>query len=219
MLQIQLIHLLYLSILLAPGIISGAIVTWKTRSAWSLFITIGCSLAGSFVVAISTVLCGKLSAPLLVAWIGSWADLVDFTQVPVTSEYGWFGALPFYILSYLRYSIVAPSGAIAGAALAGMLMLVRYRLMQEGGKFDRAHAWVAGFGSAVVGGILGVCSILLFCWLGWQLLLLANGTFRSAGGNFTTFAQIAWGVSILVNGLVCGLISAVCGMKLAKILM
>lgn len=219
MLQIQLIHLLYLSILLAPGIISGAIVTWKTRSAWSLFITIGCSLAGSFIVAISTVLFGKLAAPLLVTWIGSWADLIDFTQVPATSEYGWFGALPFYLLSYLRYSIVAPSGAMAGATLAGMLMLVRYRLMQEGGKFDRSHAWVAGFGSAIVGGILGVCSILLFCWLGWQLLVLTNNAFRSNGGDFTTLAQIVWGVSILVNGLVCGMISAVCGMKLAKILM
>jgi hypothetical protein len=219
MLQLQLIHLLYLIVLLAPGVIAGAIVTWKARSAWALFITIGFSLVGSAAIALSTVIFGKLAAPFLVPLLGSWTALIDFTQTPVTSEYGWLGSLPFYLLSSLRYSIVAPIGTVAGATLAGMLMLVRYQLIKEGGKFDPAYGWVAGVGSAIVGGVLGVASILLFSWLGWQGLVLANDLLRSTGGYFTTFAQITWGISILVNGLVCGFISAICGMKLAKLLM
>lgn len=218
MLQLQLIHLFYLGVILAPGIISGAIVTWKTRSPWALFVTIGFSMLGSFVVAFSTMLVGKLISPFLVSWLGIWTSLIDFSQTPV-SRHDWLGSLPFYLLSYLRYSLVAPIGTVAGATLAGMLAIVRYQLLREGGKFEKSYAWTAGFGSAVVGGGLGVFSILLLSWIGWQGLVLTNGLFRSTGGDFTTFAQITWGSLILLNGLVCGFISAVCGMKLAKFLM
>lgn len=218
MLQLQIIHLIYLSIILTPGIVAGAIVTWTTHSPWSIFVTLGGSLANSFVVGICTVIVGKLIAPFLTNWIGYWSQLVDFSQVPV-SDYGWFGALSFYLISYLRYSIIVPIGCVAGATLTGMLILVRHQLLREGGRFQPAYAWTAGFGSAVVSGILGVCSILLLSWLGWEALSLANGLFRSTNGYFTTFAQITWGIAILGNGLVCGLISAVCGMKLAKLLM
>jgi hypothetical protein len=207
MLHLQFLHLLYLILLLAPGIISGTIVTWKTRSIWALFITIGFSLVGS------------IAAPFLVHWLGDWTKLIDFSQAPVKSDYGWLGSLPFYLLSSLRYSIVAPIGIVAGAIVSGMLMLVRDKLIRQGGKFDPAYAWIAGFGSAIVGGILGVCSILLLSWLGWQALVLAQDLLRAPSGFFTNFAQIAWGVSILVNGFICGLISAICGIKLAKLLM
>jgi hypothetical protein len=219
MLHLQFLHLLYLILLLAPGIISGTIVTWKTRSIWALFVTIGFSFVGSIAIAVSTILFGKLVAPFLVSWLGSWTQLIDFSQAPVRSDYGWLGSLPFYLLSSLRYSIVAPIGTVAGATVAGMLMLVRDKLTRQGGKFDPAYGWIAGFGSAIVGGILGVCSILLLSWLGWQALVLAQDLLRSPNGYFTNFAQIAWGVAILVNGFVCGLISAICGIKLAKLLM
>jgi hypothetical protein len=217
MLQLQLIHLIYLGIILAPGVIAGAIVTWKTRSPWGLFVTIGFSLLGSVVIATSTMLIGKLAAPFLLPWLGGWTILIDFTQVPTPSQFNWYGYIQFYLLSYLRYSLVAPIGTVTGATLAGMLSIVRYQLIREGGKFELYYAWTAGFGSAVVGGMLGVCSILLLSWLGWQAIQLANDLFRSAGGYFTNFAQITWGVSILLNGLICGLISAVCGIKLAKL--
>ena len=219
MLHLQFIHLLYLILLLSPGIVSGTIVTWKARSIWALFITIGFSLVGSIAIAMSTILFGKLVAPFLISWLGDWTKLIDFSQAPVKSDYGWLGSLPFYLLSSLRYSIVTPIGTVAGATVAGMLMLVRDRLIRSGGKFDPAYAWIAGFGSAIVGGILGVCSILLLSWLGWQALLLAQDLLRSTNGYFTNFAQIAWGIAILVNGLVCGLISSICGIKLAKLLM
>jgi hypothetical protein len=219
MLQLQLIHTLYLSIILAPGVVSGAIVTWKTRSAWALLATVGFSLLGSFIIAFSTMLFGKLFAPFLVGWIGSWTTLIDFAQTPAVSEFSWLGSLPYYLLSSLRYSIVAPIGSVAGATLAGMLMIVRYELLREGGRFDRYYAWTAGAGGALVGGVLGVFSILILSWLGWEALMLAYGLFRSDNGYFTIFAQITWGISILLNGLVCGIISAVCGIKLAKFLM
>ncbi len=166
MLQLQFFHLLYLTILLAPGVISGAIVTWKTRSAWSLFVTIGFSLLGSAILAISTVIFGKLMSPLLVGWLGSsWTSLIDFTQTPENYQFYWFGTLPFYLLSYFRYSIVAPIGTVAGATLAGMLMIVRAELIREGGRFDPSYAWVAGFGSVISGGVMSVFSILIVYWL------------------------------------------------------
>jgi hypothetical protein len=155
MLQLQLLHLFYLIILLAPGVISGTIVTWKTRSPWALFSTIGFSLAGSFILVMSTIICGKLVAPFLSTLIGYWVSLIDFSQTPVP-RYDWLGSLPFYLLSTLRYSIVAPIGTVAGATLAGMLMLVRYQLIREGGKFDRSYAWVAGIG------------VRSSCSLGWD---------------------------------------------------
>jgi hypothetical protein len=224
MLQLQLIHLACLVVLLTPGVVAGAIVTWKIRSPWALFVTIGFSLVGSFIIAMSTVMFGKLLSPLLVNWIGPWATLIDFVEVPASSEFGWYGSLPAYIFSYLRLSLVSPIGTVAGAALSGMLMVVRYKLLREGAKFDPSHAWVAGFGSAIVGGILGVVSILLLCWLGWQGILIINGMFgnnlsNTHGEYIGMSAQIAGGLLVLLNGLICGLISAVCGVKLAKVLM
>jgi hypothetical protein len=224
MLQLQLIHIAGLIVLLAPGVVAGTIVTWKIRSPWALFVTIGFSLVGSFVIAISTMLFGKLLSPILVNLIGPWAALIDFIQAPVTSEFGWYGALPSYIFAYMRLSLVSPIGTVAGATLSGMLMVVRYKLLREGGKFEPSYAWVAGFGSAVVGGILGVFSILMLCWLGWQGILFIHVMFgNDLSGADSQFvgvsAQLTAGFLVLLNGLVCGFISAVCGIKTAKILM
>jgi hypothetical protein len=224
MLQLQLIHIAGLIVLLAPGVVAGTIVTWKIRSPWALFVTIGFSLVGSFVIAISTMLFGKLLSPILVNLIGPWAALIDFIQAPVTSEFGWYGALPSYIFAYMRLSLVSPIGTVAGATLSGMLMVVRYKLLREGGKFEPSYAWVAGFGSAVVGGILGVFSILMLCWLGWQGILFIHVMFgNNLSGADSQFvgvsAQLTAGFLVLLNGLVCGFISAVCGIKTAKILM
>jgi hypothetical protein len=224
MLQLQLIHLAGLIVLLAPGVVAGTIVTWKTRSPWALFVTIGFSLVGSFAIAISTMLFGKLLSPVLVNIIGPWATLIDFIQVPAASEFSWYGALPAYIFAYMRLSLVSPIGTVAGATLSGMLMVVRYKLLREGGKFEPSYAWVAGFGSAVVGGILGVFSILMLCWFGWQGILFIHVMFgnslSSADSQFVGIsAQVAAGSLVLLNGLVCGFISAVCGIKTAKVLM
>lgn len=224
MLQLQLIHLAGLIVLLAPGVVAGTIVTWKTRSPWGLFVTIGFSLVGSFVIALSTMMFGKLLAPILVNIIGPWATLIDFIQAPVASPYSWYGALPAYIFSFMRLSLVSPIGTVAGATLSGMLMVVRYKLLREGGKFEPSYAWVAGFGSAVVGGLLGVFSILMLCWFGWQGILLIHVMFgNNLSGTDAQFlgmsAQIGAGLVVLVNGLVCGFISAVAGIKFAKFLM
>jgi hypothetical protein len=219
MLQIQFVHLLYLIILLAPGVTAGAIVTWKTRSVWALFVTIGFSLVGSIVIAIATVIFGKLATPILSSWIGSWTALIDFSQTPGNYQSSWFGSLPFYILSYLRYSIVAPIGTVLGAALAGMLMIVRHELIREGGRFDPSYAWIAASGSAIVGGVMSVFSILILSWIGSQGLTIIQGFTGSVGANHAIFIQILWSVLIAINGLFCGLISSIFGMKLSKLIM
>jgi hypothetical protein len=219
MLQIQFIHLLYLIVLIGPGVIAGAIVTWKTRSAWSLFITIGFSLLSSIILAIVTVIFGKLATPLLSPWIGSFTALIDFSQTPTNYQSSWFGSLPFYLLSYLRYSIVAPIGTVLGATLAGMLMIVRYELISTGGRFDLNYAWIASFGSMIVGGVMSIFSILLLSWIGSQGLNIIQGITGSLGEGNAIFVQIFWGILISVNGLVCGVISSVFGMKLSKLLM
>jgi hypothetical protein len=219
MLQIQFIHLLYLTVLLGPGVIAGAIVTWKTRSAWSLFVTIGFSLLASVVLAIVTVIFGKLATPLLSTWIGSFTALIDFSQTSTNYQSSWFGSLPFYLLSYLRYSIVAPIGTVLGATLAGMLMIVRHELIGTGGRFDPTYAWIASLGSMITGGVMSVFSILLLSWIGSQGLNIIQGITGSLGESNAIFVQVFWGILITINGAICGVTSSVFGMKLSKLLM
>jgi hypothetical protein len=219
MLQLHSIHLIYLILLLTPGVVGGAIVTWKTRSPWALFVTIGSSLAGSFLITIASIVLGKVFAPFLVNILGSWTSFIDFSQTPSSynSPGNWFGSLPFYLLSYFRYLIMAPIGTVAGAALASMLLIVRHQLISEGGRFNQSYTVTAGIGSTIVGGVLSLLSILVFAGMGGLGLSIINGI-----ATFSWIYQVAYiigGALILLNGLVCGLTSAVCGVKLAKILM
>jgi hypothetical protein len=220
MLQFHLINLVYLIILLAPGVVAGTIVTWSTRSTWAIFTTICASLFSSFAIAIATILFGKLLSPLLAGWLGDWwVSLIDFSQAPDPN--GFLGFVPYYIISYYRYSIIAPIGTVAGAALAGMLLVVKYELQRSNTKLDRSLTWVACLSSTVMGGLMSLASILTLSWLGWKGLELAINSFggeflSTEWGFYATYA--VWGMLILVNSLICGLTSAFFGMKVARIL-
>ena len=220
MLQLHLINLVYLIILLAPGVVAGSIVSWSTRSTWAIFTTTCASLLASFVVAIATIILGKLLSPLLVGWLGhGWVSLIDFSQVPTPDEF--LGFVPYYIISYYRYSIIAPIGTVAGAALAGMLMVVKHQLQQSNTKLDPSLTWVACASSTIMGGLMSLAAILTLSWLGWKGLELAinnfGGDFLSTEwGFYVTYA--VWGLLILTNSLICGLTSAFFGMKVARIL-
>jgi hypothetical protein len=88
MLQLHLINLVYLIILLVPGVVAGCIVTWHTRSALAIFKTIFASLAVSFIMGAATLISGKLLSPLLSGMLGNWIMLIDFAPIP-TSEFAW----------------------------------------------------------------------------------------------------------------------------------
>jgi hypothetical protein len=220
MLQLHLINLVYLIILLAPGVVAGSVVSWNTRSNWAIFTTTCASLFASFVIAIVTILFGKLLSPLLVGWLGhGWVSLIDFSQAPEPDEF--LGFVPYYIISYYRYSIIAPIGTVAGAALVGMLLVVKHELQRSNTKLDPSSAWVACLSSTVMGGSMSLASILTLSWLGWKGLELAINHFGgeflfTEWGFYGTYAL--WGLLILVNSLICGLTSAFFGMKAARIL-
>ncbi len=219
MLQFHLINLVYLIVLLAPGIVAGSVVSWNTRSSWAIFTTTCASLFASFAIAIATILLGKLLSPLLVGWLGDWwVSLIDFSQAP---DDEFLGFLPFYIISYYRYSIIAPIGTVAGAALAGMLLVVQHELQRSNTKLDSSLTWVACLSSTVMAALMSLASILTLSWLGWKGLELAIDNFggdflATEWGFYATYAL--WGMLILVNSLICGLTSAFFGMKAARIL-
>jgi hypothetical protein len=220
MLQLHFINLVYLIILLAPGVIAGSVVSWNTRSSWAIFTTTCASLFASFAIAIATILFGKLLSPLLVGWLGPWwVSLIDFSQTPMPDEF--LGFLPYYIISYYRYSIIAPIGTVAGAALAGMLLVVRHELHRSNTRLDPSLTWVACLSSTVMGASMSLASILTLSWLGWKGLELAinnfGGDFLFTEWGFYT-AYGLWGMLIVVNSLICGLTSAFFGMKAARIL-
>jgi hypothetical protein len=220
MLQLHFINLIYLVMLLAPGVIAGVIVTWNIRSSWAMLQTIFASLATSFGMGLVTVILGKLISPLLVDILGKWVLLIDFSQSPNPGGH-WLGSLPYYILSYYRYSIIAPIGTVAGAALAGMLLVVGDRLRRSAVNLDSSLVLVANVASLLLGGLMSLVSILSLSWLGWQLIFLfahifGNQFFSTAFGQYAYYG--VWGLMVLVNSLLCGLTSAFFGMKVARIL-
>jgi hypothetical protein len=110
---------------------------------------------------------------------------------------------------------------VTGAALAGMLLVVKHELQQSNTQLDRSLTWVACLSSTVMAGLMSLASILTLSWLGWKGLELAinnfGGDFLSTEwGFYGTYAL--WGLLILVNSLICGLTSAFFGMKAARIL-
>jgi hypothetical protein len=176
MLQLHIINLAYLVFLLAPGVVAGSIVTWHTRSALAIFKTIFASLAVSFLMGIATIISGKLLSPFLAGIVGSWVMLIDFAPLP-TSEFSWFGDLQNYLMQCYRYSIIAPIGTIAGAALSGMLLVVSDKLNRTPQKFDASLGIIATVAATLLGGLMSLVSILSLSWLGWQGIHLATNIF------------------------------------------
>jgi hypothetical protein len=190
-------HLIYLCLLLSPGIIAGAVVTWKVRSPWSLFITIGSSLAGSLVIMLTTMLFWQVAIKVL--QVGKDYQAILYTPTP--------------------YLMVVPVGTVAGAALAGMLLLANYELKQAGRKFETFYAVVATLGTAVLGGFLSMLSTVLVAFIIGISWVFLTKIFPSVeiGLNtpFTVVSIFVLGL-LLLNGVVFGMASALGGMKLAK---
>jgi hypothetical protein len=219
MLQLHLINLVYLIILLVPGVVAGSIVTWHTRSALAIFKTIFASLAVSFLMGVATLISGKLLAPFLSGIVGSWVMLIDFAPMPI-SEFSWFGSLQNSLMQFYRYSIIAPIGTVAGAALSGMLLVVSHKLDRTPEKFDSSLGIIATVATTLMGGLMSLGSILSLSWLGWQVIHLATNIFSpnlwaSTWSIYTLYG--IWGIMILANALLCGLTCAFFGMKVARI--
>jgi hypothetical protein len=220
MLQLHFTNLIYLVVLLAPGIVAGIIVTWYTRSTLAIFKTILASLGVSFLMGAATVLLGKLIAPLLAGILGAWVLFIDFSPLP-TSEFAWSGSLQNYLMQCYRYLIIAPIGTVAGAALSGMLLVVSYKLNRTSTKFDLSLGIVATIATTLLGGLMSLISILSVSWLSGVGMHLATSIFgihfwASVGGLYTLYGF--WFLLVLINSLFCGLSSAFFGMKVARIL-
>jgi hypothetical protein len=220
MLQLHLTNLIYLVVLLAPGIVAGSIVTWHTRSSLAVFKTILASLGVSFLMAVATVVLGKLLAPLLAGILGYWVLLIDFAPLP-TNEFAWLGSLQDYLLQCYRYLIIAPIGTVAGAALCGMLLVVSYKLNRTSTKFDLSLGIVATIATTLLGGLMSLISILSVSWLSYVGVQLATNILGinfwvNVWGLYTFYG--AWFLLVLINSLFCGLTSAFFGMKVARIL-
>jgi hypothetical protein len=218
MLQFHAINLIYLLMLLLPGVVAGAIVTWHSRSPWALFKTIAASFLALFCITIATIIAGKLLAPL-------WTDhrfrlVLDFSGKPDDFGESWSSDVSYYLLTGYRYSIIAPIGTVTGAALSGMLLMVKHQTTRQGGTFDRSMVLFAGFGSTILGAFLSLFSLCSLTWIAVQGLSLAlsifgHGLFQTEWGIYSIY--ITWGILVSLNGLICGLLSAVFGMKVARI--
>jgi hypothetical protein len=219
MLQLHIINLVYLIILLAPGVVAGSIVIWHTRSALAIFKTIFASLAVSFLMGVTTLISGKLLAPLLSGMLGSWIMLIDFAPLP-TSEFTWTLISADYLMQCYRYSIIAPIGTVAGAALSGMLLVVSHKLNRTPEKFDSSLGIIATVATTLLGGLMSLVSILSLSWLGWQGIHLATNIFGVElwTNTWSIYALYGvWGILILANALFCGLTCAFFGMKVARV--
>jgi hypothetical protein len=217
MLELHILNLISLMILLAPGIFAGTIVTWHTRSTFAIFKTILASLAVSFLMGVATIISGKLLSPILSGVLGNWTELIDFAHVPTGEIAPAF--FPFdYILHYYRYSIIAPIGVVAGAALSGMLLVVSHKLRQE---FDSSLGVAATVSATLLGGLMSMVSILSLTWVGVEgfhfAIRIFGDDFLTKSWHLYAFVGIWW-ILVLVNSLFCGLTCAFFGMKVARLL-
>jgi hypothetical protein len=201
MLQIKFGHFISLAVLLLPGIVSGVIVSWKTRSPLALFFTIGSSLVGSFSVS----MLGRLLWQLIGSFITN-----------TTSNNSLFE-----IRSDTFPLLIAPTGLITGAALSGMLLLVDYELKRKGKKLDFFSVVVASISGSITGSMIALLSLIPLSWANIFLLKFLSIFLPSPGGDFALaiIGLNTYYILLLLSSLVCGLISAVFGMKLASVAM
>jgi hypothetical protein len=197
MLRIEFGHLILLAVLLLPGVVSGTLVSWKIRSPLALFFTIGSSLASSFTVSLLGLLLWQLISPFV-------AHLSSHSLVDIRSE-----SLPWFL---------APTGLITGATLSGMLLLVNHELKRSGKKFNFSSAIVAGISSSVVGSIISLLSLIAISLTTTFLLRFLGMFFKYADMGLAAIGIIIYGVLALLSILLCGLISAIFGIKLARFL-
>lgn len=195
MLRIELGHFILLAVLLLPGIVSGMIVSLKIRSPLALFLTIGSSLASSFSFSLLGLLLWQITSLFV-------APLFANSLVSITREYlQWFSV---------------SAGLISGATLAGMLLLVDYELKRSGKKLNFSSVLVASIYSSVVGSIMSLLSLITISLMTTFLLRFLGMFFKYADMGLAALGIIVYGILALLSIFLCGLLSAIFGMKLAN---
>jgi hypothetical protein len=202
MLKLEFIHFLMLAILLTPGIVAGWIVSWKIRSPLALFSTIGASLASSFSVSLLGMLMWKIFSPFIL--------------------YKQSGSHPLFdeVAISLPYLFMIPIGLISGAILAGMLLVAKHELKSNGGIINFAYVATAGISSSIIGSILSLGLILLTSSVSKILLGIFVKLFHpnmelGMVGVYLLFYGFI-GLVALICTIVCGFMSAIGGLKIAK---
>lgn len=202
--------LLFLLVLLAPGLIVGSIVAFKIRSGWPLPGAVLGSMAGAMVIPFTAGIISKFLVPLLKPILGSSIDAIDFQ-----SGGGSLGSAIVALIFHIP--IMVSVGLVGGAILTGMLWIARHEVHQRGNQFSLAYMIVAGIGSAIAGGLLSLMLILLLALVagigGWFISFLPiPGDYKSL------IALIGMGLSILAGGTLGGFVSAIGGIRLATFL-
>jgi hypothetical protein len=206
-------NFIHLVLILAPGLISGTIVAWKTRQSKSFLATILASLAGSVMVPIATTSFAKLigpifpSLPLHAFWVGKAAGTIfDLNDL---------------IKALIHYSIAIPLGIVTGAILGGMLVVAACELKQNGIKLSPFYSAVATVGSTIVAG--SVC-IVYVCvqphLLGvYEAIVFAIRNLPMDGSEQSALIYLVALIAISLAAAVGGLLSALAGAKLATFLL
>jgi hypothetical protein len=202
MLKLEFIHLILLAILLMPGIVAGWIVSWKIRSPLALFFTIGSSLASPFSVSLLGMLIWKIFSPFILPTQSGVHPLFD--EVAIS----------------LPYLFMIPTGLVAGAILAGMLLVAKHELKSNGGIINFSYVATAGISSSIFGSILSLILMLVTSSVSKILLSLFIKLFHpnielGLVGVYLLFYGFI-GLFALVGTMVCGFMSALGGLKLAK---
>lgn len=202
--------LLFLLVLLAPGLIVGSIVAFKVRSGWPLPGAVVGSMAGAMVIPFTAGIISNFLVPLLKPILGSWLNVIDFQ-----SGGGSLGSAIVALIFHIPIMVFV--GLVGGAILTGMLWIARHRVHQRGSQLSLGYMVVSMIGSAIAGGLLSLILMLLLTLLagigGWFISILPI-----PNDYKTLIALISMGLSILAGGTLGGFLSAIGGIRLATFL-
>jgi hypothetical protein len=203
------LNVLWILFLLTPGIISGAIVTFKIRYRWTLFVTILSSAIGALLMPISTTLIGKLLATFIP---GLW--IFDLSSKEM-NRMG-MGSIFFAIA---HYSIPVPVGIVAGATLSGMMLIVQHQLSKSNVKFSPVYWILATIGSAVIGGLICLAFVLISPFLMYLASFCGSiiNVLPMSQDHKSILAFICLLITVVIGSTVGGLASAISGIRLAKL--
>ena len=184
---------------MSPGIVVGAIVTFKIRYRWALFGTIFSSIIGAIIVPASVMLIWKLL----------------LTQISLVGA--GMGIAGFMIISEL---VSVPIGLMTGAILSGMLLVVQHRLSIRSINFSSANWIVATIISTLTGSFICLAFALVS-----PLLMYFFSLFGSAINILPIqhsykdiIVTICTLITVVCGSGIAGLISAINGIKIAKFL-
>jgi hypothetical protein len=206
--------ILLLAALLAPSLIVGAIVAFKTRSGWALPLTVLGSMAGGYLIPTVYTYIAALTVRLLRPIFGTSLDFIYFDPQGFSRGGGLWGVFQLFFHLPIMLSV----GLCGGAILTGMILLACKEAKQKGSKFSIAHIVVSAIGTTIAGAFLTMFLILLLTMLmgigGWFL----NGFPLFDANLKASIAAIGMILSMLVGGAITGFLSAIAGTRFATFL-